>query len=112
MTDSNRINGGRDDRGRFCKGNPGGPGNPNVTRLAQWRGALEVVVEPERLRRVVERLIEAAEAGEPWAVKELLDRTLGKPTQPIAADPDGAARHVTMNLTFDERPLPGRAGGD
>ena len=81
MTDSNGGNGGRDGRGRFRKGNRGGPGNPNVTRLSQWRGALESAIDPERLRRVVVKLVEAAERGEQWAVKELLDRTLGRPAQ-------------------------------
>ncbi len=86
MTDSNGANGDRDDRGRFRKGNAGGPGNPNVTRLAQWRGALEAVMTPERLRAVFTRLLDAAEAGEPWAVKETLDRTIGRPGQADVLD--------------------------
>ena len=81
MTDSNGPDGYRDERGRFRRGNPGGPGNPNVTRLAQWRGALEAVMTPERLRKVFSRLLQAAEDGEPWAVREVLDRTMGKPGQ-------------------------------
>lgn len=81
MTDSNGRNGERDDRGRFRRGNRGGPGNPNVTRLAQWRGALEAVMEPERVRAVFVKLLESAEAGEQWAIREVLDRTLGKPAQ-------------------------------
>ena len=80
MTVSNGSNGERDGRGRFRKGNSGGPGNPNVTRLSQCRGALEAVVTPERMRTVFNQLLEAAERGESWAVRELLDRTLGKPT--------------------------------
>ena len=33
------------------------------------------------LRKVIAMLVKKAKAGEPWAVRELLDRTLGKPHQ-------------------------------
>ena len=78
---TNRPNG-RDARGRFTKGNPGGPGNPHVAAVAKWRTALVETVTAADLRRVIRKLVESAEAGEPWAIRELLDRTLGRPTQP------------------------------
>lgn len=35
----------------------------------------------KKLRGAVDKLLTLAEAGEPWAVKELFDRTDGKPHQ-------------------------------
>lgn len=37
--------------------------------------------EPHRLERIVGELITQAEAGEPWAVKEIIDRLDGKAVQ-------------------------------
>jgi hypothetical protein len=34
-----------------------------------------------RLRKIAEKLVEAAEEGEAWAVKEIMDRMDGKPVQ-------------------------------
>lgn len=65
--------------GRFAAGNPGGP-NPYAKQLASWRAALATVTK-DQLVNVVQKLVVAAEAGEPWAVKELLDRCLGKPKE-------------------------------
>lgn len=59
-----------DDKGRFAEGNPGGPGNPNAKATAAWRRTLLDAATPERVRAVIDRLFQAAEAGEPWAVRE------------------------------------------
>ena len=40
-----------------------------------------IVQNPEKLPKVVERLVDQAEAGEAWAVKELIDRLDGKAIQ-------------------------------
>jgi hypothetical protein len=40
-----------------------------------------LVQSPERLELIVEVLITQAENGQPWAIKELLDRIDGKPIQ-------------------------------
>jgi hypothetical protein len=34
-----------------------------------------------RLRKIAEKLVESAEEGEPWAVKEIMDRVDGKAIQ-------------------------------
>lgn len=71
---------GRDQRtGRFVKGCKPGPGNPNVRNLASTRARLILAVSDEDFDRIAKALIDAAERGEPWAVKELLDRLIGKP---------------------------------
>jgi hypothetical protein len=72
---------GRGPGGRFGKGNPGGPGNPYAAKVGRWRATLADSVSEEDMRSVARALVKAAKAGEPWAVRELLDRTLGKPVE-------------------------------
>ena len=79
----NGSNGRRAD-GRFATGNPGGPGNPHARQTADIRRLIREAVTDDDLRAVVRCVVKKAKAGEPWAVKELLDRLAGKPTQ--AAD--------------------------
>lgn len=72
------ASGGRDELGRF------GPGNrcrklavrgPYVV-VAQSRGRLHHRGRSPRDRR---KLVELARAGEAWAIREVLDRSLGRP---------------------------------
>jgi len=78
----------RDAKGRFLPGNPGGPGNPNARNVAAWRGALAASVSADDVAEVTRKLLEAARAGEPWAVKEFFDRCLGKPHVQIELQAD------------------------
>jgi len=84
---SNSDDGIRDSQGRFVRGNPGGPGNPQSRRAVKWRQALLFAVSYEDIVAVVRCLVKAARAGQPWAVKELLDRCLGRDL-PAEADAD------------------------
>ena len=62
-------------------------GNQNA-RKRPFREVLDRIIAQEdgkRLRFAGEKLFDAAAQGEPWAVKELADRTDGKPTQAIEA---------------------------
>lgn len=77
----NGDNGQRDAQGRFLAGNAGGPGNPHAASVGLWRKALIDAVSPADLDGVLKALIEKAKAGEGWAVRELLDRCLGRPKQ-------------------------------
>lgn len=90
-----KTNGGRDSRGRFGKGNPGGPGNPYARRVAALRSALLEEVTPERLRKIARKLADEAERGDFAAAKLLFSYTVGKP--PEAPDPD--------RLDLDEKEL-------
>jgi hypothetical protein len=58
-------------------------GNHNAAKGRMFYAELRKVFvqNPERLRKVAEGLIQAAEDREPWAVKELMDRMDGKPVQ-------------------------------
>jgi len=82
-SDANGANGAdvRDGAGRFVAGNPGGPGNPIAKATASWRRALAEAVTADDLGAVLAALVEQAKAGEPWAVRELLNRCLGKPSE-------------------------------
>jgi hypothetical protein len=73
--------GGRDERGRFGPGNPGGPGNPFAAAAGRWRAALVASITEEDLVAGVRAMVNAAKRGESWAVREMLDRTLGKPVE-------------------------------
>jgi len=83
MTTSPSPNGsnGRSRGGRFGRGNPGGPGNPYAAQVGRWRVALTASVTEADMEAVVRALVKAAKAGEGWAVRELLDRTLGRPVE-------------------------------
>ena len=82
----------RDEKGHFLPGHSiPGPGTPNHKQVAAFRQAVLTAVTPEDIEAVVKSLIEAAKAGEIPAIKELLDRTVGKVT-------------VNMNIKADPRP--------
>ena len=83
MPSTNGKNGGRDSRGRFAKGNGGGPGNPFARQVAKLRGALLKAVKPADLTEIIAGLVAAAKGGDVSAAKVLFDRTLGPP---LAAD--------------------------
>ena len=92
---------GRDETGRFIEGNRHGRGNPNAKAAAAWRQALVDAATPERVRAVMDRLFQAAEAGEPWAVKEVMDRLIGKPTQAIVTEDENGNRGPIASLTIN-----------
>ena len=73
---------GRDGRGRFAKGNAGGPGNPHAGKVAKLRSAVLAAVKEDDMRQIVERLVRLAKEGDLAAVRELFLRTLGRPLEP------------------------------
>ena len=72
---------GRDGRGRFAKGNRGGPGNPHAGRVGELRKALLNAISTDMVERAVEALAREAESGNVQAIRELLDRAVGKPIE-------------------------------
>lgn len=70
---------GRDHKGRFGPGNKFGRGNPLNRKVAKLRSALLRRVSTDDIREVVDKLLELAKGGDLAAIRELLDRTLGKP---------------------------------
>lgn len=81
-------NNGRDKSGKFAKGNPGGPGNPHARQIAKFRAAALncEAAKPENVEAVMAVLLRKALDGDMAAIKEYLDRVVGKATQPVEAD--------------------------
>jgi len=78
-------------------------GNTNAAKGKMFYDQLRkiAVQNPERLRNVAETLFNAAELGEPWAVKELIDRFDGKPTQQTElTGADGESLLAGIQVTF------------
>lgn len=95
---------GRDKSGRFVKGNPGGPGNPHARQVAELRSAAINAVTPDDIRAAVEQLVAKSRNGELAAIKELLDRVLGKANQPmeLSVDLRGKTKAELRDLAAEE----------
>lgn len=73
----------RDGRGRFLRGNPGGPGATSIhcvvkRKRAEFDRAALATITNADVCAVFGKLVELAKAGEEWAVKVFLDRVCGK----------------------------------
>jgi hypothetical protein len=82
---------------------PGQVTNPNGARKERkFYQMLLVALNSEgpdiRLRRVAEQLVTAAEKGEPWAIRELMDRIDGKVPQAtiLQGDAEQPVRYVEV----------------
>lgn len=93
---ANDGQGERDDKGRFGKGNCGGPGNPFARQSAMLRQAALKAVSDDDIREIIEALKAKAKGGDVAASKLLLSYTVGKPT--AAADPDTLNQHEYQTI--------------
>ena len=78
-------------------------GNQNAARQRMFYDKLRLVLtqNPERLRKIAEELVSKAEQGEPWAIKELIDRVDGKAHQAVALEnSDGTPLLTGIQVTF------------
>jgi hypothetical protein len=75
---STNSDNGKDSLGRFEQGNKYGMGNPFAKKTAQLRAALLNTVTPADVAVVIKVLIRLARGGDLVAIKELLDRAIGK----------------------------------
>jgi len=91
----------RDPGGRFASGNAGGPGRPPGT-VAAWRGAMAESVTRDDIRAVTIVLVQQAKAGAPWAIRELLDRCLGRPMQAVEWADTDAPRLIRLPFRMPE----------
>jgi hypothetical protein len=81
----------------------GQPGNQNGAKQRMFYDKLRLVLtqEPHRLRQIAEQLVKKAEEGEPWAIKELIDRVDGKAHQAVALEnADGTPLLTGIQVTF------------
>jgi len=83
MSPSPNGSNGRCSNGQFAKGNHGGPGNPFAQRAAELRSAMFDAVTVDDLKGIVTKLVKLAQAGDVTAAKLILDRTIGKPVEPV-----------------------------
>ena len=78
-------------------------GNKNASKSRMFSDRLRMVLtqEPHRLRTIAEQLVSKAEEGEPWAIKELMDRLEGKAHQSTSLESaDGTAIIPHLRVTF------------
>jgi hypothetical protein len=88
-TSANGTNGdhtGHDQRGRFAKGNAGGPGNPFGRQVAALRGALMSCITNEDIQEVVVALLAQAKKGNVAAARLILTYSVGKPASTVDSD--------------------------
>ena len=84
--DSDDRGDGRDDRGRFTTGNPGGPGSPSGRRRSAYQHAIAEAITPDHLRLLMQRMLQlAVKDGDVQAAKLVADRCLGR----VNSDPLG-----------------------
>lgn len=81
---SNGRNGKDPKTGKFLPGNKlGTGGDPWAAQKSKFRSVLANALTPQEMGKIAKALIRAAKRGESWAVKEVLDRMLGKPQQDV-----------------------------
>jgi hypothetical protein len=76
-----------DEKGRFKKGNRGGPGNPFAGQIAAFRAILINAVTPDDMLAIAQALIEKAKEGNLQATKLLFSYIFGKPQGAPAPTP-------------------------
>jgi len=91
---------GRDRRGRFAAGNKAAKGNPHQQATQRFRATLMETVKPADLKAVVRQLVAKAKAGEPWAVKELLDRSVGRPVSADVVEQEEKPPYIVRIIKF------------
>ena len=90
MTDDG-DNTGRDQRGRFRVGNPGGPGGPR-RRTSELRRAAEEAITPEHVAAMVRKATRMGLEGDLAAMRLVFERTCGRATEaPVEAEPLGVS---------------------
>ncbi len=81
-----KKNTGRDEKGRFAEGNPGGPGNPYTRQTALLRQAVLDELNEVEVRIIVQRLKAVALAGDVQAIRLVLAYAVGKPESAVNPD--------------------------
>lgn len=85
-------------------------GNQNAAKAKEWRAAIRRALAhrhgsyDEGLTVLAAKLVEAAEAGDMQALKEIGDREDGKPQQSIDAQLSGSLTGILESLPVSQRP--------
>jgi hypothetical protein len=84
--------------GRFAAGNQCAKGNAVPRKAATFRAKLFRCVTPADFRAIVQKLVEEAKAGEPWAMKLALQYLVGR-----SEDVEMHERLLILETTLTER---------
>lgn len=83
------------------------PGNQNAYKNKPWADALRRALaryeggKENALNLIADQTVKLAVSGEQWAIKEIGDRTDGKPAQSTEiSGPDGSAIPLGINVTL------------
>ena len=103
MNDSNEpipaVSDGKDlVTGQFAAGNQCAKGNSTPRKAATFRAKLFRCVTPADFRAIVQKLVEEAKAGQPWAIKLALQYLVGR-----SADVEMHERLLILETTLTER---------
>lgn len=96
--------------GRFLPGNTFAKGNPLNQKAHQLRVSLLETVTEADMVAVTKRLIKMARDGDIHAIRELLDRVLGRPTASVELTVD-QAKATIQEMSDDELLEIARANG-
>ena len=94
---------GRDGAGRFAAGNKCARGNPYAKQVQKLRSALLSAVKPSDVRAIMQKLIARAREGDIVAVKEVLDRCIGRPIEADLLDQLSHLEHIVDELEKSNR---------
>jgi hypothetical protein len=95
----------------FAKGKSGNPGGRPKSRMATQELILALSANSgERLRRIVNALLDRAETGDTQAISAVFDRIEGKPPQFSTGDSDEFRK--AMDLSDDELAAIAAGSGD
>ena len=72
---------GRDENGRFAKGNGGGPGRPKKAREEKYLDILLSIITPDEWAKVCSVALSRAKAGDSRAREWLANYIVGKPVE-------------------------------
>ena len=74
-------------------------GNKNATKNKPFLDAMRraLAQNPQKIGRIVDKVLDQAEAGEAWAVKEVADRLDGKAVQANTLE-DAEGNNITTSL--------------
>jgi len=87
----------------FQKGNPGGTCNPYAKLNKTWKLLVQSAVTEADLLEVMKILIEKAKKGDMKAIKELLDRLIGKAEQSMSFEFD--QEKLGVRIVFDQKEI-------
>lgn len=85
----------------------GQPGNNNAKKNKMFYDRIQkhLIQNPHKLEKIVETLVQEAQNGEPWAVKEIMDRVDGKAVQSTEiSGTDGNAIEISQIEFVIKRP--------